>query len=223
MSMIQVIRERLVEQSVSFNANDNIWLELDKSDMREIERATEGACHALLRALMIDTEHDPNTKGTARRMARMLVREVLRGRYESPPDVTCFPNERGLDEVYTLGPVSVRSVCSHHFVPIIGKVWVGVIPGERVIGISKFARLVDWYMARAHIQEDATVAMADMLEDRINPKALAVVMRAEHLCMTWRGVRETGTTMTTSVMRGAFLDKPEARAEFFSIIKGQGY
>jgi GTP cyclohydrolase I len=137
------------------------------------------------------------------------------------PSVTDFPNAKHLDEIYTIGPITVRSGCSHHMVPIMGKAWVGVLPSERVIGISKFIRLVEWIMARPQIQEEATVQVADLIEQLINPKGLAIVVRAQHQCMTWRGVRETDTSMTTSVMRGVFLTNPAARSEFLKLIEGQ--
>jgi GTP cyclohydrolase I len=153
----------------------------------------------------------------------MYLREVFKGRYQPRPPVTDFPNAKALDEVYTVGPITVRSACSHHLVPIMGQAWIGVIPSERVIGLSKFNRLTEWVMSRPQIQEEAAIQLADEIEALIQPKALAVVLRAQHLCMTWRGVRESQTSMTTSIMRGIFRDKPEAREEFLSIIKGQGF
>ena len=118
------------------------------------------------------------------------------------------------------GPITVRSMCSHHLVPIVGRAWVGVVPGpDSVIGLSKFNRLVDWVFARPQIQEEATVQLADIIEQRCKPLGLAVIVKATHMCMTWRGVRESDeATMTTSVVRGVLRDKPEARAELFSLI-----
>lgn len=201
-----------------FAANDNIADHLGDGDRAQIQVDVEEACHALLRALVIDTASDPNTKETARRMAKMFVREVFRGRYEPMPALKDFPNQKNLDEVYLVGPVTVRSACSHHFVPIVGKCWFGVIPGERVIGLSKFARLADWIFRRPQIQEESTIQLADIIESTIKPKALAVVVEAEHLCMTWRGVEETSSKMTTSVMRGLFREETDARAEFLRLL-----
>jgi GTP cyclohydrolase I len=173
----------------------------------------------MLRALIIDVEGDHNTNGTARRIAKMYVDEVFAGRYQPCPETTDFPNAKGLDEVYTLGPISVSSACSHHFAPIVGRLWVGVIPGDRVIGISKFARLARWVMSRPQIQEEAAVMLADEIERRIKPKGLALVIQAEHTCMTWRGIREAESKMTSSIMRGAFKTDEKARAEFLSLIR----
>jgi GTP cyclohydrolase I len=203
-------------------ANDHL-VGLTGAERAQIKDDVELAVRGLLRALRIDQERDHNTRETPERVARMLVDEVFRGRYHSPPRITDFPNVKALDTLYTVGPITVRSACSHHLVPILGQAWIGVIPGDRVIGLSKFNRLTDWVMARPQIQEEATVQLADEIEARIHPKALAVVVKAEHLCMSWRGVREPGAKMVTSVMRGFFRDDPAARSEFFSAIRGQGY
>jgi GTP cyclohydrolase IA len=211
---------RLVEAGVPFAANDNICLHLGDEDRAAIQHDVEAAVTQLLRALVIDTERDHNTRDTAKRVAKMYVREVFAGRYDPPPKVTDFPNAKALDQVYTLGPITVRSACSHHLVPITGQLWVGVLPSERVIGISKFVRLARWVMARPHIQEEAAVMLADELEKRIEPKGLALVMKATHHCMTWRGVQETDTVMTTSIMRGAFREHHAARDEFMRLING---
>jgi len=204
-------------------ANESIGHLLTDDDREQIKREIAAAFEIVFASMRIDTDNDHNTKETATRIARMYVDEVFRGRFHPMPRMTEFPNAKRLDELYTVGPVTVRSACSHHFVPIIGKAWLGVIPSERLIGLSKFTRLTEWVMARPQIQEEAAVQLADAIEDCIQPHGLAVVIKAQHLCMTWRGVRDNGTEMVTSVMRGAFRDNPMAREEFMAIIKGQGY
>lgn len=195
------------------NAGDNLGREL-------IQRNVETACQNLLDALLIDTNSDHNTRDTAKRMAKMYVHEVLRGRFYPAPEITDFPNAGNLDELYVTGPITVRSMCSHHFVPIVGKAWIGVLPSERVIGLSKFNRIADWIMRRPQIQEEATVQLADFIEQAIQPRGLAVIVKARHMCMTWRGVCEhEHAAMTTSVMRGAMRDSDALRAEFLSLIK----
>jgi len=173
-----------------------------------------------MKALLIDVPNDHNTEGTPERVAKMFVDEVMRGRYYPAPDITAFPNDLKLDELYVTGPITVRSMCSHHLVPIVGQAWVGIVPGEdTVIGLSKFNRLVDWVFSRPQIQEEASIQLADIIEEKAKPKGLAIVVKATHMCMTWRGVRETqDATMTTSIVRGVLRDKPEARAEFFSLV-----
>jgi GTP cyclohydrolase I len=214
------LKQRLRARDAAFSANDNIAAHLEAGDLEAIEQNVERAAVQLLEALVIDTEHDHNTKDTAKRYAKMLVQEVFAGRYVPQPSVTDFPNAKNLDELYTVGPIAVRSACSHHLVPIMGSAWVGVIPSERVIGLSKFTRLCEWVMARPQIQEEATVQLADLLEELIHPRGLAVVVKAQHCCMSWRGVRDQDTQMTTSVMRGAFRDSGAARYEVLSYIRG---
>lgn len=216
------LRERLRLKGIPFAANDCIAEHLDKTDLALVQLEVQDAVQRLLDALLIDTERDHNTRDTAKRVAKMYVREVFAGRYESAPTITDFPNAKALDQVYTLGPITVRSACSHHLVPITGRLWVGVLPGDRVIGISKFVRLARWVMARPHIQEEAAVMLADELEKRIEPKGLALVMKATHHCMTWRGVQETDTVMTTSIMRGVFRADAAARAEFLRLVATDG-
>lgn len=217
------IREAIRADGAPFHANHNISRFLCDGDLDAIQSEAETHVLALLRALVIDVENDHNTHETARRVAKMYVREVFAGRYLPAPAVTDFPNFSGLDEIYTVGPIAVRSACSHHMVPIMGEAWVGVIPGSRVIGLSKFNRLAEWVMARPQIQEEAVVQLADEIEAAVRPLALGVVVRAKHLCCGWRGVRDEGSEMTTSVMRGLFRERDAARREFFELIKGQGF
>jgi len=215
----EAIKTRLQRAGVPFAANDNISQHLAPGDLDLIQAEVELRMGQLLQALVIDTDTDHNTNETAKRVAKMYVREVFAGRYEKQPKITDFPNAKELDQIYTIGPITIRSACSHHFVPITGKLWVGILPSDRVIGISKFVRLANWIMARPHIQEEASIMLADALDEIIKPRGLALVMDAQHQCMTWRGVKETETVMTTSIMRGVFRDKPEARSEFMKLIE----
>ncbi|HSH74351.1 MAG TPA: GTP cyclohydrolase I, partial [Longimicrobiales bacterium] len=164
-----------------------------------------------------------NTQDTARRVAKMFVREVFAGRYAEAPPVTEFPNIAGLNELMIVGPVTVRSACSHHLCPIIGRVWVGVMPNESsaLIGLSKYARLVEWVMTRPQIQEEAIAQLAELLQEKMRPDGLAIVMEADHYCMQWRGVRDMDSKMTNSVMRGSFLKDANLRREFLALLAGQ--
>lgn len=217
------VRNRLRSAGAGFKANDNISAHLLPGELDALQAEAEGHLQGLLRALVIDTDTDHNTAETAKRVAKMYVREVFAGRYAQAPRVTDFPNAARLDEAYTVGPIAVRSACSHHMVPIMGQAWIGVIPGERVVGLSKFARIAEWIMGRPQIQEEAVVMLADHLEELIKPRGLAVVVRAKHLCCGWRGVKDEAQTMTTSVMRGAFRLNPIARTELLELIRGQGH
>ena len=127
--------------------------------------------------------------------------------------MTEFPNVGRLNELMNVGPILVRSACSHHLCPIIGRIWVGVMPNEHsaLIGLSKYARLVEWVMARPQIQEEAITELANLLQDKMQPDGLAVVMEADHYCMKWRGVKDSDSKMTNSIMRGSFLKNPDLR------------
>lgn len=221
--MSEVIEHRLRNAGARYFANDNIAEFVSEAELQELEVEVEMRVRDLLRSLVIDTRNDHNTQETAGRVARMYLREVFGGRYRQRCAVTDFPNVGKLDELYTVGPITVRSACAHHLCPIVGQAWIGVVPTDRIIGLSKFARLAEGVLARPQIQEEAAVQLADEIESLIAPVGLAVVIRAKHLCMTWRGVREDATNMVTSVMRGAFRENKPARDEFLNIIRGQGY
>ena len=213
------IIDKITKAGGTYFANDNISQYLSKNDIDSIQEALEVKFREILDILVIDSENDHNTNETPQRIAKMYVREVFKGRYEQMPTITDFPNAKSLNEIYTLGPITVRSACSHHFVPITGKLWIGILPSDKVIGISKFVRLAEWVLARPQIQEESTVQLADIIESMIEPKGLAILMEATHQCMTWRGVKETETKMTTSVMRGQFENNRDLKNEFLRLIK----
>lgn len=218
------IRRRLIRAGARFHANDNIADFLREGELDLLQDEIELQLHGVLRALVIDVENDHNTRETAKRVAKMFVREVFSGRYEAAPRVTEFPNVERLNELNIVGPLSVRSACSHHLCPIVGRVWVGVLPNasSNLIGLSKYGRLVNWVMSRPQIQEEAVKQIADLLERRIEPDGLAVVMEADHFCMHWRGIKESDAKMVTSVMRGSFLHDPSLRREFMTLLPGRG-
>ncbi|MCE2774110.1 MAG: GTP cyclohydrolase I [Limnohabitans sp.] len=217
------IRERLIAANQRFHANDNIADFVQPDELEAILDEVEQKMQGVLDSLVIDTEHDHNTSETARRVAKMFVQEVFRGRYVHPPTITEFPNAERLNELMIVGPITVRSACSHHFCPVIGKVWIGVMPNEHtnVIGLSKYARLAEWVMGRPQIQEEAVVQLADLIQEKTQPDGLALVMEATHYCMAWRGVKDMGSLMINSVMRGAFLKDSNLRREFLSLIPRQ--
>ena len=215
------IRQRLEKAGVPFLANDNISEHLEEGDLNQLEVEVADKVRDLLRSLVIDIDNDHNTQETAERVARMYLHEVFKGRYHVQPKIASFPNIKNLDEVYTVGPISIRSACSHHLVPILGNCWIGIKPGEHVIGLSKFARVADWVFSRPHIQEEAVIILADEIERLCKPKGLAILVKAQHYCMKWRGVKELQTSMINSVVRGDFRKDPSLKAEFFELVKQQ--
>lgn len=214
------IRERLKGAQRRFHANDNIADFIEPGELDELLNEVEAKMRDVLQSLVIDTESDHNTQDTARRVAKMYLNEVFRGRYVQQPAVTEFPNAERLNELMIVGPITVRSACSHHLCPILGRLWIGVMPNEHsnLIGLSKYARIAEWIMNRPQIQEEAVIQLANTLQDKMNPDGLAIVMEADHFCMHWRGVKDSNSQMVNSVMRGVFLTNPDLRREFLSLL-----
>jgi len=219
-SASQRIRSRLQAKKQRFHANDNISAFIEPGELEELTKEVASKMSQVLESLVIDVEHDHNTRETARRVAKMYVNEVFRGRFVPIPKVTEFPNASHLNELMIMGPITVRSACSHHLCPIMGRLWIGVMPNQQsnLIGLSKYSRLVEWIMTRPQIQEEAVLQLADIIVERVKPDGLAVVMEADHFCMHWRGVKDNASKMTNSVMRGVFLDNGALRREFLSLI-----
>jgi GTP cyclohydrolase I len=214
------IRERLLAAQKRFHSNDNIAEFIEPGELEALLDEVQHKMQGVLDSLVIDTTHDHNTKDTARRVAKMYVQEVFKGRYVQSPSITEFPNAERLNELMIVGPITVRSACSHHFCPVIGRIWIGVLPNQRtnVIGLSKYARLAEWVMGRPQIQEEAVVQLADLIQEKTQPDGLAIVMEASHFCMSWRGVKDVDSKMINSVMRGAFLKNVNLRSEFLALI-----
>ena len=215
------IRARLREQDVSFLANDNVAEHILPGELDDLQVEVADRVRDLLHALVIDIENDHNTAETAERVAKMYLHEVFKGRYHHQPKVASFPNVKKLDEIYTVGPITVRSACSHHLVPIMGNCWIGIKPGERVIGLSKFTRVADWVFSRPHIQEEAVMILADEIERLCKPQGLGIIIKAQHYCMKWRGVKEPQTSMVNSVVRGDFRHDSSLKQEFFELVRQQ--
>jgi GTP cyclohydrolase I len=194
------IRERIAAARKRFNANDNIAEFIEPGELEQLLDEVEVKMQGVLDSLVIHTEGDHNTNDTARRVAKMYLNELM-----------------------IVGPLTVRSACSHHFCPVMGKIWIGIMPNEHtnVIGLSKYARIVDWIMGRPQIQEEAVVQLADLIMEKTQPDGLAIVMEASHFCMSWRGVRDMDSKMINSVMRGVFLKDSALRREFLSLIPGR--
>ena len=218
------IRERLLAARKKFHANDNIAEFIVPGELEKLLDEVAIKMQGVLDSLVIDTANDHNTDNTARRVAKMYVNEVFKGRYVPAPTITEFPNVGHLNELMIVGPITVRSACSHHFCPVIGKIWIGVMPNEHtnVIGLSKYARLAEWIRGRPQIQEEAVVQLADLIQEKTQPDGLAIVMEASHYCMAWRGVKDMDSRMINSVMRGVFLKDPNLRREFLSLIPRKG-
>jgi GTP cyclohydrolase I len=176
----------------------------------------ERASRDLLRALGVDLA-DESLQDTPRRMAAMYA-ELL-----TPADfsATTFPNDGGYDELVVATAIPFHSLCEHHLLPFVGVAHVGYLPGERIIGLSKLARVVDLFARRLQVQERLTTQIADWLDDRLAPKGVGVVLEAEHLCMSLRGVRKPGSRTMTSALHGLVRDDARTRQEFLSLTGGR--
>jgi GTP cyclohydrolase IA len=214
------IKQRIEAAKQRYFANDNISAFIDDGELDLLLDEVAGKMQGVLESLVIDTDNDHNTRESARRVAKMYITEVFKGRYVAQPPVTEFPNASGLNELMIVGPITIRSACSHHFCPIMGKLWVGVMPNQHsnLIGLSKYARLAEWVMSRPQIQEEAVTQLADLLMKKVKADGLAIVMEADHFCMHWRGVKDNESRMLNSVMRGSFLKNYSLRREFLALI-----
>jgi GTP cyclohydrolase I len=219
MNISEVIRARIKQAGARYHSNDNIADYIKNNDELEIlVNEVADQFQGVLTSLVIDTDNDHNTRETARRVAKMFIFETFSGRYRTVPNITTFPN-MGYKSLYTTGPISVRSTCAHHFQNIVGKCWVGIVPEDEVIGLSKFNRLVHHICERPQIQEEMTTQIAEALQQYAKTKNIAVVVKAEHHCMTHRGVREHENDMVTAIMMGAFETDPALKKEFYDILK----
>jgi GTP cyclohydrolase I len=178
----------------------------------DLQAATDHA-RGLLEALGVSSDL-PGTLDTPRRMAEAYAALLSAREF----DMTSFPNDEGYDELVVVKGIPVQSVCEHHFLPFTGVAHVGYLPGDRILGLSKVARVVELFARRPQVQERLTVQIADWLVESLAPRGVGVVIEAEHLCMTLRGVQAAGTTTRTSAVRGLVRDRPQTRAEFLDAL-----
>lgn len=216
------VRARIEKAGGEFRANQNIAKYLKPGELDGLQKEVRDRVGELLRSLVIDVDNDHNSKETAERVSKMFCREVFGGRYDEAPKMTKFPNINNVDEITVVGPITVRSACAHHLVPIMGEAFVAVIYGAELIGLSKFHRSIEWICSRPQIQEEAAADIADYLEKELEPAGLMVVMRAQHMCCGWRGVRQEGSRMVSSVVRKRFVGDNNARSEALALMKGVG-
>ena len=214
-----IIKTRIKEAKAKYFSTDNISEFIKEGELEKLQDEVEEKFQAVLDSLVIDTENDHNTKETAHRVAKMYIQEVFKGRYFKEPKNTNFPNVKQYDDIYIIGPIHFNSFCAHHFLPIIGDVWIGVVEPKDLLGLSKFHRLTRWIMERPSIQEESSVMIADLIEKKLNPSGLGIIVKANHSCVSIRGVQDKDSEMVSSVMRGTFRAEPSIKQEFLSLIK----
>ena len=216
------LRFKMKREGKRFWAGDNISDFLHEGDKEKlIDEATE-AFETVLDRLLIDRENDPNSKGTARRLAKMYFNEIMAGRYEPAPDATAFPNDtEDRYEGMLVVRSELRSMCSHHHQPVVGVAYIGLIAAEKLIGLSKYTRIAQWCARRGTLQEELCNDIAREIEKATGAKDLGVYIQAVHGCCENRGIMAHSSLTQTTVLKGAFKEDGNTKKEFFDNIKLQ--
>jgi GTP cyclohydrolase IA len=207
-TLIQDLRKK----GVQFRSNDSIAEHVTPETVQQIEDTLTTKFEEIFDALGIDRANDHNTRDSPRRVAKAWVRDLFKGRYEKPPKLTTFPNVNNVKEPIVVGPIPVKSFCAHHMLPIVGNAYVGIMPGKRLAGLSKYSRIVDWFARRPQIQEELTAQIAGFTNAQLKADGVIVRVEAQHFCMFCRGVEHDSTTTTTTAL-GVF-EEPAQRREF---------
>lgn len=221
MSISNVIKGRIKRAGARFYACDNVSEFINEDEKHDLILELSQKFEGVLDALIIDTENDPNSKGTAKRLAKMYVQELMSGRFDKAPNCTAFPNDG--DNIYKgmlVVRAEIKSMCSHHHQPVWGLCFIGIIPGKKVIGLSKYIRIAQWYARRGQLQEELTVQIAKHIMDATESGDVAVYVGAKHGCCTYRGVNAFNSLTQTSVLYGAF-QEADVKKEFFDQVQLQ--
>ncbi len=198
-------------------ANETLDHALSAAEQAVMISSAASKLDELFDILQIDHRNDHNTRDTSKRVAKMLVADTMRGRYTAPPDITEFENAQAFDQLLVTGPIEVRSTCAHHMMPIYGQAYIGVLPSAdgKIIGLSKYDRIVDHFASRLQIQEEMVKQIGDYIVEKTAPQGLAVRLSAVHMCKTHRGVRSSHSgRMVTTTYFGKMACDPQLKQEF---------
>ena len=221
-NLADVLRFKMRRDGKRFWANDNISDYLHESDKEHLLNETTEAFEQVLDALLIDRENDPSSKGTARRLAKMYIKEVMSGRYEPAPDATAFPNDsQDRYEGMLVVRSELRSMCSHHHQPVAGVAYIGIIAADKLIGLSKYSRIAQWCARRGTLQEELCVDIAKEIGKATGADDIGVYLQMTHGCCENRGIMAHSSLTQTTVLKGAFKDDVGTKKEFFDNIKLQ--
>ena len=221
-NLSQVIRNRMRSDNKRFWAGDNISEYVDTNVLPELIDEATAAFEQVLDTLLIDRENDPNSKGTARRLAKMYFNEIMAGRYDPAPDATAFPNDsQDRYEGMLVVRSELRSMCSHHHQPVAGVAYIGIIAAEKLIGLSKYTRIAQWCARRGTLQEELANDIAREIMKATDAKDVGVYIQAVHGCCENRGIMAHSSLTQTTVLKGAFKDDQGTKKEFFDNIKLQ--
>ena len=222
LNLSQVIRKRLTDADKRYWAGDNISEYITEKEKNLLVDELTGKFEGVLESLIIDTKTDPNSMGTARRLAKMYVYEIMAGRYEESPNATAFPNDTdGKYEGMLVVRSELKSMCSHHHQPVTGVAYIGIIAGPKLIGLSKYTRIAQWCARRGTLQEELCMDIAREIEFATGSKDVAVYIQATHGCCENRGIMAHSSLTQTTVLRGAFKADQSVKKEFFDNIKLQ--
>ena len=221
-NLSQVLRERMKADGKRFWAGDNISDYVADSDKEHLINEATEAFELVLDRLLIDRENDPNSKGTARRLAKMYFNEIMAGRYDPAPDATAFPNDTpDRYEGMLVVRSELRSMCSHHHQPVNGVAYIGIIAAEKLIGLSKYTRIAQWCARRGTLQEELCNDIAREISRATGSKNVGVYIQATHGCCENRGIMAHSSLTQTTVLTGAFRTDPAVKKEFIDNIKLQ--
>jgi len=219
MSTSDTIKARIRDAGARFYSNDNISEFVKEGELDLLISELTPQFEAVLQGLVIDTQNDPNAKGTARRLAKMYVNEIMVGRYDEAPDCTAFPNDSAdRYEGMLVVRSELKSVCSHHWQPVTGVAYIGIIAAEKLIGLSKYTRIAQWCARRGTLQEELCNDIAKEIMKATGSNDVGVYLEAEHGCCTNRGIMAHSSLTQTTVLRGAFLTDISTKKEFFDNI-----
>jgi len=222
LNLSQVIRKRLTDADKRYWAGDNISEYITDKEKDLLVDELTGKFEGVLESLIIDTKNDPNSQGTARRLAKMYVYEIMAGRYEESPNATAFPNDTdGKYEGMLVVRSELKSMCSHHHQPVTGVAYIGIIAGSKLIGLSKYTRIAQWCARRGTLQEELCMDIAREIEFATGSKDVAVYIQATHGCCENRGIMAHSSLTQTTVLHGAFKSDQSVKKEFFDNIKLQ--
>ena len=218
-TLADAIRFRMKRDNKRFWANDNVSEYLSEADKEILITEATVAFEQVLHTLLIDTETDPSSQGTARRLAKMYINEVMGGRYDPAPDATAFPNDsEDRYEGMLVVRSELRSMCSHHHQPVSGVAYIGIIAADKLIGLSKYSRIAQWCARRGTLQEELCNDIAREIGRATDSQNVAVYLEAEHGCCTNRGIMAHSSLTQTTVLKGAFNTDKGTKKEFFDNI-----
>lgn len=220
MSVSKTIIERLKTNNVRYFASDNIAQHISEQEHQDLIDELTEKFEAVIDSLLIDRENDPNSKDTPRRLAKMYYNEIMGGRYEAEPKVTAFPNDDAYEQLIVIRS-DIKSMCSHHHQPVQGVCYIACMPGEEVIGLSKYTRIAQHLSARGHLQEELTEMIAKKIEELTKSKAVGVYIRARHGCCENRGIRSSNSSTQTTVLKGLLRTDAALKNEFMHNIQLQ--